>query len=179
MSDGDDSTGASFVKQGQEYDRDMTYIPDRITLDARKPDHGPVEGDLWPVEPGRYRLVATPACPWANRSLIVHRLLGLEDVISLGLCGPTHDERSWNFSLDPGEVDPVLGYHRLEQAYLARDPGYSRGITVPAVVDVRRRWSSPTTSRGSRTTSTSSGATTTAATPQTSGPTSSARRWSR
>ena len=57
-------------------------------------------------------------------------------MISLGLCGPTHDERSWTFDLDPGGVDPVLGYHRLEQAYLARDPGYSRGITVPAVVDV-------------------------------------------
>ena len=66
----------------------------------------------------------------------MRKLLGLEDVISLGLCGPTHDEHSWTFDLDPGGVDPVLGYHRLEQAYLARDPGYSRGIAVPAVVDV-------------------------------------------
>ena len=136
MSDGDDSTGASFVKQGQEYDRDMTYIPDRITLDERKPDHGPVEGDLWPVEPGRYRLVAAPACPWANRSLIVHRLLGLDDVISVGRPGPTHDERSWSFDHDPGGVDPVLGIHRLQEAYFARVPDYSRGITVPAMVDI-------------------------------------------
>jgi putative glutathione S-transferase len=119
-----------------DYQRDMTYIPDRITLDARKPDHGPVEGDLWPVEPGRYRLVAAPACPWANRSLIVHRLLGLEDVISVGRPGPVHDEDSWTFDNDPGGVDPVLGIHRLQEAYLARDPDYPRGITVPAVVDV-------------------------------------------
>ena len=72
---------------GGDFQRDMDYIPDRITLGARKPDHGPVEGDLWPVEPGRYRLVAAPACPWANRSLIVRRLLGLEDVISVGRPG--------------------------------------------------------------------------------------------
>jgi glutathionyl-hydroquinone reductase len=120
-----------------DFKRDTTYIPDRITKDARKPEHGPVEGELWPVEPGRYRLVAARACPWANRSIIVRGLLGLEDVISMGLCGPTHDERSWTFDLDPGGRDPVLGIERLQDAYLARFPDYSRGITVPAMVDVQ------------------------------------------
>ena len=119
-----------------EFRRDVHYIPDRITKDARKPLHGPVEGELWPVEPGRYRLVAAWACPWANRAIIVRKLLGLEDVISLGVCGPTHDERSWTFDLDPGGVDPVLGYERLQEAYLRRYPDYPRGITVPAIVDV-------------------------------------------
>ena len=63
-------------------------------------------------------------------------LLGLDGVLSLGLAGPTHDERSWTFDLDPGGVDPVLGYERLQQAYFARFPDYDRGITVPALVDV-------------------------------------------
>ena len=54
----------------------------------------------------------------------------------MGLCGPTHDSRSWTFDLDPGGVDPVLGYERLQQAYLARFPDYSGGITVPAMVEV-------------------------------------------
>ena len=27
----------------------------------------------------------------------------------MGICGPTHDERSWTFDLDPGGRDPVLG----------------------------------------------------------------------
>ena len=35
--------------------------------------------------------------------MIVRRLLGLEDALSMGICGPTHDWRSWNFDLDPGE----------------------------------------------------------------------------
>ena len=110
-----------------EYRRDTRYITDRITADGR---------DGWPVEPGRYRLIAARACPWANRTLIVRRLLGLEDAISLRLCGPTHDQRSWTFDLDPGGVDPVLGIERLQQAYFARFPDYPKGITVPALVDV-------------------------------------------
>ncbi|MBO0812848.1 MAG: glutathione S-transferase C-terminal domain-containing protein, partial [Microlunatus sp.] len=122
-----DHVRGDYVQKGQEFTRDMNYIPDRITQDGR---------DGWPVEAGRYRLIAARACPWANRTLIVRRLLGLEDAISLGLCGPTHDQRSWTFDLDPGGVDPVLGYERLQQAYFARYPDYPRGITVPAIVDV-------------------------------------------
>ena len=130
-----DSGSGRYLTAG-EFDRDMTYIPDRMTREGRRPEHGPVAGELWPVEPGRYRLVAAKACPWATRAIIVRQLLGLEDVISLGLCGPTHDERSWTFDLDPGGRDPVLGIERLQEAYFARYPDYPRGITVPAVVDV-------------------------------------------
>jgi putative glutathione S-transferase len=120
------SDTATYVEPG-EFTRDTNYIATRVTADGR---------DGYPVEPGRYRLVAARACPWAGRTLIVRRLLGLEEVISLGLCGPTHDKRSWTFDLDPGEVDPVLGIHFLRDAYLARVPDYPRGITVPALVDV-------------------------------------------
>ncbi|MFE7225700.1 glutathione S-transferase family protein [Nocardioides sp. NPDC057577] len=126
---------ATYVEPGNEFNRDMNYIPDRITRDAREPEFGPSDVPLWPVEPGRYRLVAAAACPWANRAIIVRNLLGLQDVISLGLAGPTHDARSWTFDLDPGGVDPVLGIERLQQAYFARYPDYPRGITVPAIVE--------------------------------------------
>ncbi len=130
----------TYVTKGKSFDRDMNYVPDRITKpvngDPRVPEHGPVNGELWPVEPGRYRLVAARACPWANRAVIVRSLLGLEDVISLGLPGPIHDERSWSFDLDPGGRDPVLGIERLQEAYFRRFPDYPRGITVPAIVDV-------------------------------------------
>jgi putative glutathione S-transferase len=110
-----------------EYNRDSDYISTRITADGR---------DGYPVEAGRYRLVVARACPWANRAIIVRRLLGLEDALSIGYCGPTHDERSWTFDLDPGGVDPVLKIPRLQDAYFKRDPEYPKGITVPAIVDV-------------------------------------------
>lgn len=124
------STEGAYVTSGTEFTRDTNYITTRITRDGR---------DGYSVEPGRYRLIAARACPWANRTIIVRRLLGLEEVISMGLCGPTHDKRSWTFDLDPGGVDPILGYERLQQAYFARFPDYPRGITVPAVVDVPSR----------------------------------------
>ncbi|WP_370962877.1 glutathione S-transferase family protein [Amycolatopsis sp. cg9] len=110
-----------------EYQRDLNYLPDRITADGR---------DGWPVEPDRYRLIVARACPWANRAVIVRRLLGLEPVLSMGIAGPVHDERSWSFDLDPGGRDPVLGIERLQEAFFKRDPDYPRGITVPAFVDV-------------------------------------------
>ncbi|CAN3130757.1 glutathione S-transferase family protein [Mycobacterium sp. smrl_JER01] len=110
-----------------EFSRDTQYISTRITADGR---------DGYPVEPGRYRLVVARACPWANRTIIVRRLLGLEDALSIGFCGPTHDERSWTFDLDPDGVDPVLGIHYLRDAYNKRIPDYPKGVTVPAIVEV-------------------------------------------
>ena len=121
----DQATKGIYVEDS--FERDTRYITERITADGSSD---------WPVEAGRYRLVAARACPWANRAIIVRRLLGLEDAISMGLCGPTHDARSWTFDLDPGGIDPVLGIERLQEAYFRSHPGYERGITVPAMVDI-------------------------------------------
>ncbi len=132
----------AYTTEGQPFERDMDYISDRVLAGERSADpddRGSREVQVWPVQPGRYRLVAAAACPWANRAIIVRRLLGLEDVISLGLPGPTHDARSWTFDLDPGGVDPVLGVERLQQAYFNRVPDYPKGITVPALVDIGSR----------------------------------------
>jgi glutathionyl-hydroquinone reductase len=115
-----------YVSDG-EFERDSRYIDTRITADGRSG---------YRVEPGRYRLIAARACPWASRSIIVRRLLGLEPVLSMGLAGPVHDERSWAFDLDSGHRDPVLGIERLQEAYLRRDPDYDKGVTVPAIVDI-------------------------------------------
>ncbi len=118
-------TDGTYVER--TFTRDTNYLSTRITADG---------SSEWPVVPGRYRLVVARACPWANRAIIVRRLLGLEDALSMGVCGPTHDKSSWTFDLDPGGVDPVLGIPRLKDAFEKAVPGYERGITVPAIVDV-------------------------------------------
>lgn len=117
-------------KTSGKFDRDMNYIPDRITVDSE---------DGWPVEADRYRLVVAHACPWANRSLITHRLLGLESAMSVGVAGPLHDASSWNFHLDPDGLDPVLGIHKLQEAFFNRFDDYPRGITVPAIVEIESK----------------------------------------
>ena len=124
--DSEDTTAGSYVEEGS-FERDTNYITTRITADG---------SDGYPVEAGRYRLVVSRACPWAHRTIIVRRLLGLEPVLSMGMTGPVHDWRSWTFDLDPGGLDPVLGIPRLQDAYFARFPDYPRGITVPAIVDI-------------------------------------------
>ncbi len=116
----------SYVEKS--FERDTRYLPERITADG--------EHSGYAVEAGRYRLVVSRACPWAHRTVISRRLLGLEDALSMGICGPVHDARSWTFDLDPGQVDPVLGIPRLKDAYEARPDGYKPGVTVPAIVEI-------------------------------------------
>jgi putative glutathione S-transferase len=133
---GGKTEGMTYIAAGGEFERDTDYITTRITADARSKTGSADGRDGYPVEPGRYRLIVARACPWANRAIIVRRLLGLETALSIGFCGPTHDERSWTFELDPGGVDPVLKIHWLREAYNKRIPDYPKGITVPAIVDV-------------------------------------------
>ncbi|QSB03844.1 glutathione S-transferase family protein [Natronoglycomyces albus] len=145
------STKGAYVT-GEEFTRDTNYIEDRVVSDVEATRSAPTaesssigdprmtglteNAEAWPVEAQRYRLVAARACPWAHRSIIVRRLLGLEEVISLATPGPTHDVRSWTFDLSPEGRDPVLGTERLQENYFKRFPDYPRGITVPALVDV-------------------------------------------
>jgi putative glutathione S-transferase len=111
----------------EAFERKPVALMERITSDGSSP---------WPVEAGRYRLVAARACPWANRAVIVRRLLGLEDAISLGIAGSLHDERSWRFHNDPDNRDPVLHIEYLGEAYEKAHPGYDDGVTVPTMVEI-------------------------------------------
>jgi putative glutathione S-transferase len=123
------SAGGRWVRQPNRF-------TDRIAADSQSQSGaGPDQRDRWPVEPGRYRLVVSLACPWAHRALIVRRLLGLEGAISVGVVDPVRDERGWRFTLDPDGRDPVLGIRFLAEAYHATDPDYQGRVTVPAVID--------------------------------------------
>ncbi|MDT3425022.1 putative glutathione S-transferase [Paenibacillus forsythiae] len=87
-------------------------------------------------EAGRYRLLWMKACPYAHRAVIVRKLLGLDKVISLGTASHFRTERGWEFSLDEGGVDPVLGIRYVKEIYDRADPHYKGRPTVPIVVDI-------------------------------------------
>lgn len=89
------------------------------------------------AEPGRYILYASLGCSWSQRALIVRRLLGLDRVIGLSLTDPVVGERGWKFPQETAGRDPATGAAYLSELYLAADPGYKGGFTVPLVWDSR------------------------------------------
>ncbi len=88
------------------------------------------------AEAGRYHLYVSLACPWAHRTVIMRRLKGLEDVISMSVVDPIRDARGWAFRDVPGaEIDPINGFDYLSQAYVVTQPGYDGNVTVPVLWD--------------------------------------------
>ncbi len=134
-----DGAAAPFAKEAAgdgTFRRQGNRFTDRITPDSDSaPGAGPDSERRWPLEAGRYRLVVSLACPWAHRSVIDRRLLGLEDALSMAVVDPIRDDRGWRFTLDPGGRDPVLGDAYLAEAYHRTDPSFTDRVTVPAVVD--------------------------------------------
>ncbi|HEY2173263.1 MAG TPA: glutathione S-transferase family protein [Mycobacteriales bacterium] len=106
--------------------RQRNAFTDRVTADG---------SSGYPVQPGRYHLIVSLACPWAHRSIIVRRLLGLDDAISMTVVDPIRDESGWRFGLSPGGRDPVTGAEYLSELYLKTDPGFRGRWTVPALWD--------------------------------------------
>src|SRR5215218_7031734 len=110
----------AFVRQ--EY-----RIRDRITADG---------SSGFPAEAGRYHLYVSLACPWAHRTIIVRRLLGLEDAISMSVVDPVRDEKGWAFRAGEGHgPDPVCDFQYLSEAYHRTDPAYEGRYTVPCIWD--------------------------------------------
>jgi putative glutathione S-transferase len=109
------------------FDRPQYTIRDRISADG---------SSGFRAEPERYHLYVSLACPWACRTVMVRKLLGLESVISLSVVDPVRDERGWAFRDGPGHsVDPVNGFQFLSEAYVRTQPDFDGRYTVPCLWD--------------------------------------------
>lgn len=108
---------------------------------VRQPDEfrGWVKADgstEYPVAAGRYHLYVSLACPWASRTVIVRKLMRLEEAIGMTVVDPIRDDRGWAFRDGPGySRDPVNGFSYLSEAYRATHPSYRRRVTVPVLWD--------------------------------------------
>jgi putative glutathione S-transferase len=94
----------------------------------------------YPAAAGRYHLYVSYACPWAHRTIIVRKLLGLEDAIGMTAVDPFRDDLGWRFADGDGfSHDPINGFTYLSEAYVAMDPAYRGRVTVPVLWDTQTK----------------------------------------
>jgi len=93
---------------------------------------GTIGGADFPAEAGRYHLFVSYNCPWASRTLAVHAIKGLADLISVSAAHIGLGSEGWTYDEGPrGEPGP-WPLHRL---YAAAVPDYTGKVTVPTLWD--------------------------------------------
>jgi putative glutathione S-transferase len=114
-----------------EFERQEDAFRELVSTDGSTP---------YPVVAHRYHLYVSLACPWACRTLIVRKLLGLQNAIGLTVVDPVRDERGWAFRDGPAHSrDTVNGFSYLREAYAATDPNFDGRVTVPVLWDKETR----------------------------------------
>ncbi|HET9522961.1 MAG TPA: glutathione S-transferase family protein [Terrimicrobiaceae bacterium] len=114
-----------------EFERQEDAFRELVSTDGSTP---------YPAVAGRYHLYVSLACPWATRTLIARKLLGLENAIGLTVVDPVRDERGWAFRDGPDySRDAVNGFAFLSEAYFATDPNFDGRVTVPVLWDKETR----------------------------------------
>lgn len=87
-------------------------------------------------ESGRYHLYISFACPWAHRTLIMRKLKGLEEAITLSIVDPIMADEGWEFSDYPGSIpDRINSAKYLREIYAKADQKYTGRVTVPILWD--------------------------------------------
>jgi putative glutathione S-transferase len=101
---------------------------------------GPAGAGGFPAVSGRYHLYVSLNCPWASRTLIVRKLKGLEEVISVLAVEPFLTDQGWRFGDFPGaDRDTLNGATYLHEVYTRADPHYTGRVTVPVLWDKERQ----------------------------------------
>lgn len=117
-----------------EFKRQESLFRHWITTDGSA---GPTGSEGFEAEAGRYHLYVSLACPWAHRTLILRKLKGLEDVISVSVVEPLMLESGWTFSEQ--YPDHLYGLDYLHQIYTRAEPTVTSRVTVPVLWDKRRQ----------------------------------------
>jgi len=122
----------------------QTDVPTTPDLDARlsrvrsfTDRISPEPEARFPVEPGRYHLYVSYACPWAHRVILMRSLLGLERAVGMSVVHPDWQGRGgWTFEAGAlSDADPNFGARHLAEIYARSAPRYTGKVTVPCLVD--------------------------------------------
>jgi putative glutathione S-transferase len=116
--------------------RAQAQLRNWVTIDGSP---GPTGDGGFKAEPERYHLYVSLACPWANRTLIMRALKGLEPCIGVSVTHWLMAEHGWSFDEGPGTVpDPLYHTRYVHELYTRADPHYSGRVTVPVLWDKQR-----------------------------------------
>ncbi len=126
------SQDAKTSNESGEFHRHPSSFRDWITRDG---------SSGFPAESGRYHLYVSYACPWAHRTIIMRKLKGLEDVISMDVVEYFLGEKGWTFNPEvPGATpDTVNGFTRLRDVYFLAEKDYEGIFSVPVLWDKKMK----------------------------------------
>ncbi|TWS97328.1 glutathione S-transferase C-terminal domain-containing protein [Reyranella sp. CPCC 100927] len=94
------------------------------------------------AEAGRYHLYVSYACPFAHRTLVVHALKRLRDIVPISIVDPIWDTPDgWAFGASPLSTPDRAGngFRFLHEAYRASHATYTGKVTVPVLWDTGTR----------------------------------------
>lgn len=119
-------TGVDPRKSSGRFNRTETQFRNWITMDGSS-GFGP--------DKDRYHLFVSHACPWAHRTMIFRKLLGLENWISVSYVKPVMLKNGWELTGASPVPDASYMYH----VYQAADPAYSGQASVPVLWDKQKK----------------------------------------
>ncbi|MBS7704452.1 glutathione S-transferase family protein [Chelatococcus asaccharovorans] len=125
------------TRTGGRFERQDSAFRNWVTADGAP---GPTGGGGFKVEPGRYHLYVSLACPWAHRTLILRKLKKLDGLIGLSVVAPLMAEHGWTFTEGSGVVPDTVNHARyLYEIYVKAKHDYSGRVTVPVLWDSERQ----------------------------------------
>jgi len=113
----------------------------------RKPSQFRTTALPTPIDPNRYHVYVSYACPWASRVLFARTFFGLESALSVDVVDPFLGPGGWAFHKPEGapayrpgveeneQRDSVNNFRFLREVYLQTNPDYEGNITVPVLYD--------------------------------------------
>ncbi|CAJ0958370.1 unnamed protein product, partial [Mesorhabditis belari] len=115
----------------------MTPFNNWVTVDGQP---GPTGEGGFVAEKDRYHLYVSYGCPYAHRTLILLKLKGLEDLLSVSVVSPMMLENGWTFdeTYPDATVDHLYGFQFLYQVYLKSDPKCTTRVSVPVLWDKKQ-----------------------------------------
>lgn len=112
--------------------KDGAFLRDASSFRSRL---GDAPESFYPIEPNRYHLYISRACPWAHRVMMVRALFGLEAFLPTSFVHPIMHDKGWEFSSN--HRDNVFNHATLHQLYVTAKEDYTGRVTVPILFDTQ------------------------------------------